>query len=112
MHKDVEPKPMEPFTREEERGLVERIDALSMASLESYIASARCALENNALAPTWRPRIEFGAQHAERALAKAKAAAASDAVAPPPAALPAASKAKKATAAIAQSEPEQESDEE
>jgi hypothetical protein len=111
MHNDIEPKPMEPFTREEERELVERLDALPMASLESYIGSARSALGNNALAPTWRPRIEFGAHHAEQALAKAKAAAASDQVAPPRAALPAASKAKKA-AAVAESEPEQESDEE
>ena len=111
MHKDIEPKPMEPFTREEERELVERLDALPMASLESYIASARSALANNALAPTWRLRIEFGACHAEQALANAKVAAASDRVAPPSAA-PAASKAKKAAAAVAESEPEQESDEE
>jgi hypothetical protein len=112
MHKDVEPKPMEPFTREEERGLVERIDALSMASLESYIASARSALENNALAPTWRPRIEFGAQHAEQALARAKSAAALDAIAPPRTATPAASKAKKAATTVADTDPEQATDEE
>ena len=62
MHKDVGPKPMEPFTLEEEKGLVERLDALPLAALESYVASARAALENKTLAPTWRPRIEFGAR--------------------------------------------------
>jgi len=114
MHKDIGPKPMEPFTREEEKGLVERLDALSVASLESYIASARSALGNKALAATWRPRIEFGARHAEQALAQAQAlaAAAPEAMAPPRAAMPATSKAKKAAAAVADSDPEQATDEE
>src|SRR4029079_14533185 len=78
MHKDIGPKPLEPFTREEEKELVERLDALPMASLESYIASARSALGNKGLAPTWRPRIEFGARHAEQALSKAQSVAASE----------------------------------
>ena len=102
---------MEPFTREEERGLVERLDALSTASLESYLASARSALGNHALAPTWRPRIEFGARHAEQALARAQAAAAPYAIAPARAVPPATSKAKKAAAAVADTDPEQATDE-
>jgi hypothetical protein len=111
MHKDIGPKPMEPFTREEEEGLVERLDALSMASLESYIASARSALENNALAPTWRPRIEFGARHAEQALARAQSAAAADAITAPRAAAPVTAKVKKTAAAVAESDPDQANDE-
>ena len=102
---------MEPFTRDEERALVERLDALSMASLESYLASARSALANNALAPTWRPRIEFGARHAEQALAKAQAAAPPEAMAPPRAATPATAKAKKAAAAVAETDAEHGTDE-
>jgi hypothetical protein len=112
MHKDIGPKPLEPFTREEEKELVERLDALSVTSLESYIASARSALGNKGLAPTWRPRIEFGARHAEQALSKAQLAAASDAGAPPPAAAPSTGKAKKAAAAVADTSSEQDSDEE
>ena len=92
---------MEPFTLEEEKGLVDKLDALSMASLESYIASARSALANNALAATWRPRIEFGARHAEQALSKAQAATASAAIALPAAATVVASKSRKATAPAA-----------
>jgi hypothetical protein len=102
---------MEPFTREEEKELVERLDALPLASLESYIASARSALGNKGLAPTWRPRIEFGARHAEQALSKAQSVAASEA-ASPPAATPVTSKAKKAAAAVAEISSEQEADEE
>jgi hypothetical protein len=112
MHKDIGPKPMEPFTRDEEKELVERLDALSLASLESYIASARSAFANKGLSPTWRPRIEFGAHHAEQALSKAQSAAASDATAPPPAATPSTSKAKKAAAIVADTSSEQETDEE
>ena len=102
---------MEPFTLEEEKVLVDKLDALSVASLESYIASARASLGNNALAATWRPRIEFGARHAEQALAKAQAAAARDAIAPPPAATVVASKSKKAAARVADEESEQAADE-
>ena len=111
MHKDIGPKPVEPFTLEEERGLVDKLDALSVESLESYIASARAALGNNALAATWRPRIEFGVGHAEQALTKAQAAAARDAIAPPPAAPVVASKSKKAAAPVADEEAEQTADE-
>jgi hypothetical protein len=99
MQKDIGPKPMEPFTSEEESGLVSKLDALSVASLESYLSSARASLGNNALAATWRPRIEFGARHAEQALVKAQAAAARDALVVPPAPTAAAPKSKKEKAA-------------
>src|SRR4051794_40384739 len=112
MQKDIGPKPMEPFTLEEERGLVDKLNALSVASLESYIASARTALGSNALAPTWRPRIEFGARHAELALIKAQAAAALNAMALPAAAPVVVSKSKKAAAAlVADEDGEQSADE-
>jgi hypothetical protein len=111
MQKDIGPKPMEPFTLEEETGLVDKLDTLSVASLESYIASARAALGNNALASTWRPRIEFGVRHAEQALVKAQAATARDAIALPPAATVVASKSKKAAAPVADEESEQTADE-
>lgn len=112
MPKDIGPKPVEPFTLEEERGLVDKLDALSVASLESYIASARAALGNNALAATWRPRIEFGARHAEQALTKAQAATARDAIALPPATPVVVSKSKKAAAPVADEESEQAAGEE
>lgn len=111
MQKDIGPKPVEPFTLEEERGLADKLDALSVASLESYIASARASLGNNALAATWRPRIEFGARHAEQALTKAQAAAARDAIALPPAAPVVASKSRKAAAPVADEEAEHTADE-
>src|SRR5690349_8785197 len=110
MQKDIEPKPMDPFTLEEERGLVDRLDTLSVASLEGYIASARASLGNSALAATWRPRIEFGARHAEQALTKAQAAA-RDAIALPPAAAVVVSKSRKAAAPVADEEAEQAADE-
>jgi len=111
MHKDIGPKPVEPFTLEEERGLVDKLDALSVESLESYIASARAALGNNALAATWRPRIEFGVHHAEQALIKAQAAAARDAIAAPPTAPVVVSRSKKAAALVADDEAEPSADE-
>ena len=78
MQKDTTPKALEPFTLDEERTLVDKLDTLSVAALQSYIVSARAALGSKALAATWRPRIEFGANHAELALVKAQAAAARD----------------------------------
>jgi hypothetical protein len=111
MQKDTTPKPMAPFTPEEEKELVDKLDALSVASLQSYIASARAALESKGLAPTWRPRIEFGAAHAEQALIKAQAAAAREALAPPVAAPVVAAKSKKATARVADEPSDQAVDE-
>ena len=109
MQKDITPKPLEPFTPEEERALVDKLDALSVASLQSYIASARAALESKALAATWRPRIEFGALHAGQALTKAQAAVARDALSS--AAPVAVSKSRKAAAPVADEESEQTADE-
>jgi len=102
---------MEPFTREEETALIDKLDALSVATLQSYIVSARAALGSKALAATWRPRIEFGAAHAEQALTKAQAAAAREALAPSPAAPVVVSKSRKAAAPVADEESEQAVDE-
>ena len=76
MKKDLVPKTFEPFTADEEAGLVKTLDTLSATSLESYISSATSSLGNNALAPSWRPRIEFAMRHAEQALGKARITAA------------------------------------
>ena len=111
MQKDITPKPMEPFTLEEERALVDKLDALPVASLQSYIASARAALGSKSLAATWRPRIEFGAGHAEQALTKAQAATARDAMALSLAAPVVASKSRKAAEPVADEESEQTADE-
>lgn len=111
MQKDIAPKPMEPFTPEEQRALVDKLDALSVASLQSYIVSARAALESKALAATWRPRIEFGAGHAEQALTKAQAAAARDAVAVSVAAPVVVSKSRKVAVPVADEESEPSVDE-
>lgn len=111
MQKDITPRPMEPFTLEEERALVDKLDALSAASLQNYIASARAALGSKALAPTWRPRIEFGADHAEQALAKALAAMAHDAMAQPLVAPSVVSKSRKAPAPVEGEDSEQTADE-
>jgi hypothetical protein len=111
MQKDTTPKSLAPFTPEEERELVDKLDALSVASLQSYIASARAALGSKALAATWRPRIEFGASHAEVALTKAQAAAASDASAISPAAPVVVSKSRKTAVPVPDAESEQTVDE-
>ena len=111
MQKDITPKPMEPFTLEEERALVSKLEALSVESLQSYIASARSALGRKGLAATWRPRIEFGADQAEQALTKARAAAARDAMALSLAAPVVVSKSRKAAAPVADEETEQSADE-
>jgi hypothetical protein len=110
MAKDIGPKPLDPFTPEEETALVVKLGGLSVASLQSYIASARTALDNRALAPTWRPRIEFGAMHAEQAVIKAQAAA-RDALAMAAAAPVVVSKSKKAAATVTDEDAEQAADE-
>jgi len=84
MIKDPIAVPLEPFTREEEAALFDKLDALSVPQLESYIGSANNSLQNRALAPSWRPRVEIGLQHAEIALVRETAAAALRAEAPPP----------------------------
>ena len=103
---------MEPFTLEEETALVDKLDALSVATLQSYIVSARAALGSKALAATWRPRIEFGAVHAEQSLTKAQAVAAREALALSLAAPVVVPKSKKAAAPVADEESEQTAGEE
>ena len=100
MIKDPIAVPLEPFTREEEAALFDKLDALSVTQLESYIGSAQNSLQNRALAPSWRPRVEIGLQHAETALVRETAAAALRAETPPPAeVVVVATKTKKAKAA-------------
>ena len=102
---------MEPFTPEEERALVDKLGALSVASLQSYIASARAALGSKTLAVTWRPRIEFGASQAEQALVKAQAASAREALSSSLAAPVVVSKSRKAAAPAADEDADQTADE-
>jgi hypothetical protein len=98
MIKDPIAIPMEPFTREEEAALFDKLDVLSIAELESYIGSAQNSLQNRGLAPSWRPRVEIGLQRAETVLVRETAAAALKA-AEPPAEVVVAVKTKKAKAA-------------
>lgn len=84
MIKDPIAVPLEPFTREEEAALFDKLDTLSVAQLESYIGSAQNSLQNRGLAPSWRPRVEIGLQRAEIVLVREAAAAALRAEAPPP----------------------------
>lgn len=111
MQKDTTPKAMEPFTLEEERTLVDKLDTLSVTSLQNYITSARAALGSKALASTWRPRIEFGASHAELALIKAQASAARDAAAASLAAPVVVPKSKKVAAPVSDEDSEPSADE-
>jgi hypothetical protein len=68
MKKDVPSIPLLPFTTEEEDALGEKLDAMSLPGLTSYVESARLALANKALDPSWRPRVEHGLRRAEVAL--------------------------------------------
>lgn len=83
MHKDTIAPPLEPFTSEEEAALLEKLDVLSIPELEHYIGAAQNSLRNQALAPSWRPRVAFGLQHAESVLLRESAAQALKAEAPP-----------------------------
>jgi hypothetical protein len=83
MIKDPIAVPLEPFTREEEAALFDKLDTLSVAQLENYIGSAQNSLQNKALAPSWRPRVAIGLQRAEIVLVRETAAAALRAEAPP-----------------------------
>ena len=83
MHKDTVTTPMQPFTRDEEAVLFEKLDRLSVPELESYIGSAKTSLGNRALDPTWRPRIEIALKRAEIVHLREEAAAAVLAAAPP-----------------------------
>ena len=79
MKKDLIVPPMLPYTSEDEADLVAKLGALTEPALTRYIESAQDALGNNALAPSWRPRVELGLKVAREALVKA----ATDAAKPP-----------------------------
>jgi hypothetical protein len=100
MKKDLIATPLLPFTSDEESALVARLGAMDAAALGHYVDCAQLALRNNALDPSWRPRVEIGLRHAEAAVVKEAAAAAmaleAAASAAPPA--PAPAKGKKAPA--------------
>jgi hypothetical protein len=76
MKKDLIVPPMPPYTPDEEAALVEKLQALTGPALAQYVESAQSALSNNALAPSWRPRVELGLKVAQVALLKATTAAA------------------------------------
>jgi hypothetical protein len=102
MKKDVIATPLLPFTSDEEAALVERLGNMDAAGLGHYVDCAQLALRNNALDPSWRPRVEIGLKHAEAAAALKEAAAAAialEAAAAVAASAPAPAKAKKAAAA-------------
>ncbi len=75
MIKETPPIVMEAFSEAEIAILDAKLASLSMLELKSYIASAKSSLQNQALASTWRPRIEIGMQHAQEALVRGEAAA-------------------------------------
>ena len=75
MKKDLIVPPMLPYTSDEEAALVEKLEALTEPALAQYVESAQNALNNNALAPSWRPRVELGLRVAQGALLKATTAA-------------------------------------
>jgi hypothetical protein len=81
MKKDQVIPPMLPYTSDEEAALVVKLQALEAPALVQYVESARNALNNSGLAPTWRPRVELGLRIAQAALVQANLAA----VALPPA---------------------------
>ena len=58
--------------------LVAKLGALTEPALTQYVESAQNALRNNALAPSWRPRVELGLKVAQEALVKAAAAPRAD----------------------------------
>ena len=70
MKKDLPYSPLLPFTAEEEEALVVKLDAMGLPGLTQYVESARLALGNRALDPSWRPRVELGLLRAEAALSR------------------------------------------
>ena len=106
MIKDPIPVVLEPFTPEEEAALYGKLDALSIAELESYVGSAQNTLQNKGLAPSWRPRVELGLQRAEAVLVRENAALAARAEAPAPEEVAPVPKAKKAKATAKEPAPE------
>ena len=68
MKKDPMIPPMPPYTSDEEMALAVKLRALPEPELIQYIQSAENSLNNSGLAPSWRPRIEFGLSIAKAAL--------------------------------------------
>lgn len=68
MKKELIIPPMPPYTSDEEVALTAKLRALSGEELTQYIQSAENSLNNNGLAPSWRPRIELGLSIAKTAL--------------------------------------------
>lgn len=60
MKKDTIVPTLPPYSSEEEAALVEKLQGLTGIALAHYIESAQSTLSNNALAPSWRPRVELG----------------------------------------------------
>ena len=106
MRKDVVSVPLLPFTADEEAALVEKLGAMDVAALTHYVESARLALANKALDPSWRPRVELGLQRAETALSRETLRTAEAAEMPIVAAAPAAKAKGKAKAKTADAEPQ------
>lgn len=75
MIKETPPVVMEAFSEADIALLDEKLASLSMLELKSYIASTKSSLQNQALAASWRPRIEIGMQRAQEALVRGEAAA-------------------------------------
>lgn len=75
MIKETPPVVLEAFSEAEVALLDEKLASLSMLELKSYIAATKSSLQNQALAPSWRPRIEIGMRRAQEALVRGEAAA-------------------------------------
>jgi hypothetical protein len=65
MKKDTIVPTLPPYTAEEEAALAEKLKALTEIDLAHYIETAKRSLNNNALAPSWRPRVELGLKIAQ-----------------------------------------------
>ena len=86
MKRDMIAAPLLPFTEDEETALAAKLNALDPAALGHYVDSARLSLGNDALDPSWRPRIQFGLDQAEAVLLTQSLAPPAPAQEPPPAA--------------------------
>jgi len=65
MKKDTIIAVLPPYTSEEETALADKLRALTEVDLAHYIEAAKSSLNNNSLAPSWRPRVECGLKIAQ-----------------------------------------------
>jgi len=65
MKKDTIVPTLPPYTSDEEAALAEKLKALTEIDLAHYIEAAKSSLNNNSLAPSWRPRVELGLKIAQ-----------------------------------------------